>query len=114
MGKSFSAYLDDGKKTRSIRQVYAIVIELSEDASASSRVCSDSFAIRRKLEQIIDRPIAKAQFLTSIWRDFRALLMLIEQEDKRQADQLFRSKISPEGCRSKGSDRTNNCKQSAS
>jgi len=39
-----------------------------------------SAALTRKLEQVIDRPIASAAFLASIWRDFRCLNTLVERE----------------------------------
>ncbi|HEV7434194.1 MAG TPA: hypothetical protein VGO22_04910 [Pseudorhizobium sp.] len=38
----------------------------------------------RKLEQIIDLPIASAPFLASIWRDFRELRGLLEREHGKQ------------------------------
>lgn len=80
MGQSFSAYLRTAQTVRSVRQIHTITTAICEDPYASSHLKRTSAALTRKLEQVIDRPIASAAFLASIWRDFRGLNTLLERE----------------------------------
>lgn len=83
MGQSFSAYLRTAQTVRSVRQIHTITTAICEDPYASSHLKRTSAALTRKLEQVIDRPIASAGFLASIWRDFRALNALLERDHGR-------------------------------
>lgn len=81
MGQSLSAYLKTAKGVRSVRQIHAVTTAICEDPHASQHLKRTSSALTRKLEQIINLPIANAPFLASIWRDFRALNALLEKEN---------------------------------
>lgn len=83
MGQSFSAYLRTAQTVRSVRQIHTITTAICEDPYASEHLKRTSAALTRKLEQVIDRPIASAAFLASIWRDFRGLNALLETEHGR-------------------------------
>lgn len=80
MGQSISSYLKRAGEVRSVRQIHAIVSAVSADPATTLQIHQASGALLRKLDQIIDLPIAKAAFLASIWRDFRYLSGLLEQE----------------------------------
>lgn len=84
MGRSISAYLRHATDVRTVRQIHAITTAICEDPHASLRLKRASAALTRKLEQIIKLPIASAPFLASIWRDFRALNTVLQQEDCEQ------------------------------
>ncbi|QEE43631.1 hypothetical protein FVA81_03125 (plasmid) [Rhizobium sp. WL3] len=81
MGRSISAYLKHAADVRTVRQIHAITTAIGEDPHASLRLKKASAALTRKLEQIIKLPIASARFLASIWRDFRALKTVLQEED---------------------------------
>jgi hypothetical protein len=80
MGQSISSYLKRAGEVRSVRQIRVIVSAVSDDPATTPQIRQASSALVRKLNQIIDLPIAKAAFLASIWRDFRHLNTLLEQE----------------------------------
>jgi aminoglycoside phosphotransferase len=81
MGRSISAYIRHAADVRTVRQIHAITTAIGEDPHASLRLKSASAALARKLEQVIRLPIASAPFLASIWRDFRALKTVLQEED---------------------------------
>ncbi|WP_337268335.1 hypothetical protein [Oryzifoliimicrobium ureilyticus] len=83
MGQSYSAYLKTALTAKSVRQIYAIAIAIYEDPSSSTQLKSASANLIKKVEQIIDLPIARAAFVASIWRDFRRLQSTLQIEETR-------------------------------
>lgn len=83
MGQSYSGYLKSVKAVRSVRQMHALTTSICEDPLASAHAKRASAALTRKLEQVIDLPVASAPFLASTWRDFRALSEILEKEHGR-------------------------------
>lgn len=83
MGQSYSGYLKSVKAVRSVRQIHAITTSIYEDPLASAHLKRASAALTRKLERVINLPVASAPFLASIWRDFRALREILETEHGR-------------------------------
>ena len=80
MGQSYSGYLKSVKAVRSVRQIHAITTSICEDSLASAHLKRASAALTGKLERVINLPVASAPFLSSIWRDFRALREILEKE----------------------------------
>jgi aminoglycoside phosphotransferase len=80
MGQSYSGYLKSVKAVRSVRQIHAITTSICEDPLASAHLKRASAALTRKLERVIDLPVASAPFLASIWRDFRSMREILEKE----------------------------------
>lgn len=83
MGQSYSGYLKNLNTVRSVRQIHAITNSIGEDSLASPHLKRASAALTRKLERVINLPVASAPFLASIWRDFRALREILEKEHGR-------------------------------
>lgn len=83
MTRSISGYLKHTKDVRSVRQIHAITTAIVEDPHSSPRLKERSAALTRKLERVLNLPIASAPFLASIWRDFRTLSELLACEDER-------------------------------
>jgi aminoglycoside phosphotransferase len=83
MGQSYSGHLKSVNAVRSVRQIHAITTSIGEDPLASPHLKRASAALTRKLERVINLPVASAPFLASIWRDFRALREFLETEHCR-------------------------------
>jgi hypothetical protein len=81
MGLTISAYVRHAADVRTVRQIHAVTIAICEDPHTSQHLKTASAALTRKIEQILELPIASAPFLASIWRDFRALKSFLEEED---------------------------------
>ena len=80
MGQSYSSFIEAGSSAKSVRELHAITLAISEDDRTPKNAHAASLSLLRKLEQVVDRPIAKASFLASIWRDFRHLMLLLEEK----------------------------------
>jgi hypothetical protein len=79
MGHSISGYLKAAGEVKSVRQIYFVATAICEDPHALPQLRAQSSALTRKLDQIIDLPIASAPFLASIWRDFYKLRAVLER-----------------------------------
>lgn len=83
MGRSTSAYLQAAGDVRSVKQIRVIAEAICEDLAVSSHLRRKSSALVRKLDRIIDLPIASAAYLARIWQDFGDLHALLEQDHNK-------------------------------
>lgn len=81
MGLTISAYVRHAADVRTVRQIHTITTAICQDPHTTQDLRAASAALTLKIEQILELPIASAPILASIWRDFRALKSVLEDED---------------------------------